>query len=359
MSEQSAKPPKFFLLKAMIFPVLVVPVVVVTLLVIRGNEAEQLYYQALDLAAAGKFEAAAEKFKRSGDLGHADSSYNLALLYSSGALDAPDSAQQVEKNLRQAALNGSIEAEYELGKIAEYSAQPDLDRAAMHYRKAALGGHADALTAMGRLHENGWGVNQSLTLAGEFYRKGAQRGGAENNAELGFFLLSGAEGQSGIDQAEAYLQIAARGKHPKALTALGYIYEKKQKITTAVDYYRQAAELNDPEGMVNYGDHLLKSNRIQDALDLFTRAAEEQNFAPALHRLGMYYYSLPQPDYSRAKRYFERAAAQNNAASWFNLGVMAEHGLGADKDPARASECYYRAQQLGFQADPDSMRQPK
>jgi TPR repeat protein len=85
-TESSEKKPSFLLLKALIFPVLVIPALVVTLLVIRGNEAEQLYYRAMDAADRGDFAAAASYFERASNLGHAQSAYNLALLYDNHTL---------------------------------------------------------------------------------------------------------------------------------------------------------------------------------------------------------------------------------------------------------------------------------
>ena len=37
----------------------------------------------------------------------------------------------------------------------------------------------------------------------------------------------------------------------------------------------------------------------------------------------------------------------NSAASWLNLGIMAEQGQGGKVDPLRARECYSMAEKLG------------
>ena len=351
MSEPAAKQPKYFLLKALIFPVLVVPALVVTLLVIRGNEAEQLYYQALTAAANNNFAEAARFFERAESMGHAESSYNLALLYSSGVLDSADPAALARKHLQKAALNGSLSAEYELGKQAEYSRTPDYSQAAMHYRKAALGGHIEGLMALGRMHEKGLGVNQSVLLAKEFYEKAAQSGNAEANTLLAQLYYSGDLGKVDENAALNYLHTAAEKGYPKAFTMLGYIYERRSNSTDdrrkAAQYYQQAAEANDPDGMVNYGDFLQSENRLTEALELWLRAVDKYNHAPALHRLGVYYFKRQHPDYHAACQYFEQAAKQGSAASWVNLGIMAEKGLGRKVDLAYAGECYRKAAELG------------
>ena len=193
MSSEEIKHPNFFVLKAMLFPVLIVPVMVMTFLIIRGNKAEQLYYQALDAVNDGNFVLAGELFEKAGTLGHAESLCNLAMLYKSGALESDNASELTRKFFQQASGNGSLEADYELGVLAENQPIPDYDLASLYYRRAALGGHIGGLIAMGRLHELGLGVNQSPTLAKEFYEKASQTGSAQAHTALGILYLSGFE----------------------------------------------------------------------------------------------------------------------------------------------------------------------
>ena len=132
---------------------------------------------------------------------------------------------------------------------------------------------------------------------------------------------------------------------------MGYIYENAQPESEenrqlAGAYYRRAFNLGDAEGGVNYGDWLLKNARVQEALEAFLQTFERHKFAPAAHRLGVYFCSGNSCDYLQARKYFEAAAAQGYAASWINLGIMAEQGQGGSVDLKRAQECYSMAEKL-------------
>ena len=351
MSEPAEKQPKYFLLKALIFPVLVVPALVVTLLVIRGNEAEQLYYRGLDAADRGDFIEAARNFERASNLGHGNSAYNLALLYREGLLEAPNRQKLAMDFLRKAADNGSLDAEYELGKIAETSTPPNYDQAAMHYDKAARGGHTEGMLALGRLYEAGLGVNQSPLVAAGFYEKAAAKGNADAALHLGALHLSGKLGSKDAVLAEQYLLTAAEKNHPQACNMLGYFYEQRSNSDSdrklSGKFYGKAAQLNDPDGLINYGDYLFNSGQQNQALVFYQQAEKQHNSIAALHRIGMYYYKQPEPDYANAQVYFERAAQRGNAASWINLGIMAEKGLGRPVDLEYARKCYSAAAEKG------------
>lgn len=336
----------FFLLKAILFPVIVVPSAVIAMLLFRGNESQRIYNRALQAANSGNYQLAALEFERAAALGHAESACDLALLYQAELLPAKNRLQKIRQCLMQGALNGSMNAEYELGKLAESGPEPDMLQAAMHYRRAALGGHVQAQTAMGRLHEAGLGVNQSALLAKEFYQQAAQSGSAEACTALAKLYLSGKLDKVDHKQARKYLLQAAKQKYPESLTMLGYIYQQADDNELAGKYYRQAAELNDPAGLVNYGDYLAGQNNSEEALTYYEQAAR-QNYSPALHRLGMYYFQQSPPDYQQARKYFEKAASCGNPASWINLGIMAELGHTGKTDLKRAAECYSMAEKLG------------
>lgn len=350
MSE-SAAPPKFTLLYAILTPVIILPVLVILILFIRGDRATQFYNRGLELTTEKKYAEAAQAFREAGSHGHGESYYCLAKLYESGALASNDAAKAVWENLQRAALNGSIQAEYELGRLAENAPEPDYANAALHYRRAALDGHSQAQLAMGKFYENGLGVNQSNALAVEFYRYAADQNMLDANAALAALHLSGTLGKVDYAAARKYLLPAVKANHPRSCTIMGYVYENSQPENEenrqlAAAYYRRAYNLGDAEGGVNYGDWLLKNSRVEDALTVFTKTFEQHQFAPAAHRLGVYYCNSKSIDYPKARKYFEIAAARGYAASWINLGIMAEQGQGGDVDLARAKECYSMAEKL-------------
>lgn len=343
--------PRFTLLYILLTPVMILPVAAIIFLTVRGSEAQQIYNRALKNANAGNFAAAAKDFERAGFLGHGESYYSLARIYQSGKLKSDNQQEAVYVNLVRASLHGSAAAAYELGKLALISPDPDYAQAALYLRSAALNGHALAQYELGRLYEAGKGVIKSTLLAKEFYRQAAQQGCVEAQSALGMLVLSQAKNNADLAEAEKILLQAAAAKHPRAFTALGVICEKRagesdEANARAGIFYRKAAELRDPEGMVNYGDWLMRNERNQEALESYRYAADNLDFAPALHRMGVYYFKLDTPDYQLSKKYFERAAGKGYAASWRNLGIMAELGHGSAPDIARAKQCYKMADDL-------------
>ncbi|MBO5924406.1 MAG: sel1 repeat family protein, partial [Lentisphaeria bacterium] len=282
----------------------------------------------------------------------AESYYSLARLYQSNKLPAENRQEMVYVNLIRASLHGSAPASYELGLLALQPPEADHAQAALYFHSAALAGHDQAQLELGRLYEQGKGVRKSLLLAKEFYQKAADQNNAGAQTALGILLITDPSEKNNLREAEKYLQAAADAKYPKAFTALGYIKEKQfSNGKTDADaqagiYYRKAAALEDPEGLVNYGDWLMNHERKLEALENYRTAAEKHSFAPALHRMGVYYFKQTTPDYKLSRKYFERAAAKGYAASWRNLGIMAEMGHGESPDPKRARECYNTAEAL-------------
>lgn len=357
MSEEK---PKFLLLYLILTPVIIIPAAVIIFLFVRGDEAQQLYKNALAAASRGDYQTAALDFEAAGRQGHAESYYSLSRLYQSNKLKADNQQEMVYVNLIRASLHGSVPAAYELGRMALLPPEIDHSQAALYFHTAALGGHPQAQLELAKLYEYGKGVKKSLLLAEEFYRKAAVQGNAEAQTALGIFLVTGKAGKKDFAQAEKFLQQAVQQQYAKAFTALGYIREQQAAAdkndqdadAQAGFYYRRAAAMSDPEGLVNYGDWLMNHSRQIEALENYRQAAEKLNFPPALHRMGVYYFKLSTPDYKLSKKYFERAAAKGYAASWRNLGVMAESGYGSPADPKRAAECYNMADKLAAPAGP-------
>ena len=50
---------------------------------------------------------------------------------------------------------------------------------------------------------------------------------------------------------------------------------------------------------------------------------------------------------AEAMRWFRQAAHHGQASSWFHIGSHYEHGLGVDKDPAKAAEAYRNGAEKG------------
>ena len=69
-------------------------------------------------------------------------------------------------------------------------------------------------------------------------------------------------------------------------------------------------------------------------------AAAERGNVKAMHNLAVSVSSGAKPDYALAAKWYGEAAKRNLADSQFNLGILAEHGLGRTKDFAEAYRWY-------------------
>ncbi len=67
--------------------------------------------------------------------------------------------------------------------------------------------------------------------------------------------------------------------------------------------------------------------------------AEAQNYVGEIYLKGL----GTEPDYAKAKEWFEKSAAQNSRRARINLGYLYEQGLGVDRDIARALNLYGEA----------------
>ena len=67
--------------------------------------------------------------------------------------------------------------------------------------------------------------------------------------------------------------------------------------------------------------------------------AEAQNYVGEIYLKGL----GTEPDYAKAKEWFEKAAAQNSRRARINLGYLYEQGLGVDRDIAKALNLYGEA----------------
>jgi TPR repeat protein len=125
---------------------------------VANFEAGIVAYQANDLPLAYKeFLAAAEE-------GHADSQFNVALMYERGIGVGKDEKDAVVW-YGKAASQGNASAQFNLGVLYEHGrgTQVDFAKANEWYRKASVQGDALAIGNLGMLYVRGQGVKENKT----------------------------------------------------------------------------------------------------------------------------------------------------------------------------------------------------
>jgi TPR repeat protein len=109
-----------------------------------------------------------------------------------------------------------------------------------------------------------------------------------------------------------FLTLAKEGS-PMSMVYLGYIYMngigRPPDIPEAERWFGMAADAGSVEAYYSLGNLYARSNRWREAREAYAIAGAK-DYGPALNRLGrMYWWGQGvEKDYSRAKRYLERAS---------------------------------------------------
>ncbi len=158
---------------------------------------------------------------------------------------------------------------------------------------------------------------------------------------------------------------SAEAGHVPAMKGLAYLYESgigtKPSRTKALDWYRRAAEKDDPVARFNLA-HLLVSHpqqpgeepesvlaRHAEGVEWYRRAAD-QGLTRACCAYGII---LMRGDYqvasdpAKAAPYLIRAADANDFEAVNALGLMYQSGAGVPYDPGVAETCFRRAAEGG------------
>src|SRR6516165_8816864 len=95
-------------------------------------------------------------------------------------------------------------------------------------RRVEEAGDVKAMTLLGELYANGWGVERDDTKAAEWYRLAADRGDRQAMFALAMFHLGGRGGAANREQAAKLLASAAKLGHAPAAYDLGLLYLEGQ-----------------------------------------------------------------------------------------------------------------------------------
>ncbi|MDR1829073.1 MAG: SEL1-like repeat protein [Methylobacteriaceae bacterium] len=177
-----------------------------------------------------------------------------------------------------------------------------------------------AMTLLGELHANGWGVLPDAKAAEEWYLAAARLGDANAMTALGLMNLSA----SRTDPA---------------------------KLEQARLWFEKAAELLEPAASHQLALMLLATNDPVDdkrAVELLTVAANA-GVHDAQHDLGEAYLigRGVKRNYGDAAKWFEKAAAFGNTASEIELGILLYQGQGIKRDEERSARMFMRAAYKG------------
>jgi serine/threonine protein kinase len=124
------------------------------------------------------------------------------------------------------------------------------------------------------------------------------------------------------------------------------------KYKEALELFRKAADLGEPQAMKELGDMLMEGNGVtqdnDEAAKWFRKAADKGNTPAMLSLGGMYLLGngVEQND-TEAADWFRKAADAGNDHAMFNLGTLYEEGNGVARDLGMAKQLYEKAAKLG------------
>ena len=152
-------------------------------------------------------------------------------------------------------------------------------------RKGAEIGNAGAMTNLGFMYENGWGVPQSYEDAIAWYEKGAAAGNAISMANMGLMYEKGRGVEADLDKAFAWYGKGAEAGNAQAMASLAYFYANgtatEVDAAAALDWYTKAANLGNTVAMHNLGVAYKDGNgtekNLRRAADLFIQAMQARN----------------------------------------------------------------------------------
>lgn len=178
----------------------------------------------------------------------------LASCYDLGMHVKPDGKESI-RLLTDAANQGYVPAEYELGRIYLYGRgiNTDYAQALVWERKAAEQGDPRAQRDLAFMYERGFGVETDPAKAAEWNRKAAMQGNAEAQLHLAKGLNEGAGVSKDTEEARKWYSRAARQEQPAAQLELARQSSGQGNCPVAVHWYEEAAGHGQAQAMYELG----------------------------------------------------------------------------------------------------------
>ena len=263
---------------------------------------------------------------------------------------------------RRAAAQGVPAAQFALGKIYEQGLGVDLDvnQAGVWFRKAAAQGHPAAQMALEQLDAKGWGRGGPVVSgrrkrassrerrleANDRWERYANRGEPEDQFQLGLMYAGGHAVATDEERASYWFELAASTGHTQAQLALARYLETKQAKKAAY-WYSLAADQGDADAAFALGRMHASGEGVQeDALRSFLYFSQA---AKKLHPWALLTIaSITNNDPKHlAHTAYALAAEQGVAQAQHEMGMRFATGQGVAADDGQACVWYARAAEQG------------
>lgn len=297
-----------------------------------------------------------------------DAQYNLGLIY----LEEDDIFQARIYFLR-AAENGHAESQYQVGLLftrSEEGKKKYMNRAINYLTEASNNGHSDADVKLGDIYSTKDTTNFDMKKAISFYEKGSNRGNTEAQIRLGNLYKENKDYDS-MKKAIDYYRLACDNGNPTGLSELGRFYYNGfgnyivQNYEDAYNYLLKAADKYDKYaqyyvGLMKYFGHGCIIN-VPEAIEWLIAASKQDNdsFTEAMLKLGLLYINELKPTNNQANfnqiefnygaefinvdesvKWLSKASKKGNSEASNKLGKMYRKGRHVKKDINKAIEFY-------------------
>jgi len=139
---------------------------------------------------------------------------------------------------------------------------------------------------------------------------------------------------------------------PDAQVRIGNEYLDKKDYSSAMAWFRKAAEKDNPAAENNVGWLYEKGFGVKqdygEAMNWFRKAAS-QGYPDAQNNIGWLYQNgwAVQQDYAEAMTWYRKASEKGNARASANIGFLFSNGLGVKQDYAEGASWYRTADEQG------------
>jgi TPR repeat protein len=265
-------------------------------------------------------------------------------------------------------------------------------KACKWFERAGEGGSVEGMIETARCYSGDRGIPTDFNRATEWWQKAADKGNAEAQYELGTSKVAvgkegaiiWATGDEAKKISDSFLQWETRAAdqgYAQAIAALGMTYllggssgETNERliqpdIEKGVAFIRRAADSGYWYGqwavaaLYQVGFKTIQPDK--EVSDRYWKLLDAQASAEAERGIGNLFYEYSSKNYipgknkylgrvlsysetnNVAREWYEKAAAQNDAASIYQLGLMYRDGIGFGQDAGRADEYFKRCADLG------------
>jgi TPR repeat protein len=247
------------------------------------------------------------------------------------------------------AAPGDARTIFQLGRA--YAEAKSYEKARANYEQADALGHALATNNLGALYEDGWGVERDLAQARRLYQKAAQAGVPLAITNAGRLAERGDGGPQDYAEARQWYE---RRRQPElgaphtgsacSITkgsACSRIWHRRGTGTKRLPH---AATTGACSTWAFYERGEGVAIDYTKAREWYEKAAAAGN-GVAMSNIGVLYargWGVPQ-DYTMARRWYERSASAGHPAGMLNLGLIYQYGRSVPIDYAAGRAWYEKA----------------